>query len=123
VMVPFRAGRERELGSSGGEASRSDFCSASLHHTHTSAYVSIRQHTSAYVAPAFASILSEASSSDFCNASLHHRHTSHTSASVGIRQHTCAYAGQGAQLTAAGCAAFVSIRQNTSANASIRQRT
>jgi hypothetical protein len=74
-------------------AARAPLCASTALH-HTSVYVSIRPHTSAYVSIALCGSGSTA---------LHH-----TSAYVSIRQHTSAY---------------VSIRQHTSAYVSIRQHT
>jgi hypothetical protein len=82
---------------------------------HTSAYVSIRQHTSAdgcrTSAPPQVSAFGQ-------HTSAYVSRCQHTSADVSIRQHTSAYVSRCQQTSA-----DVSIRQQTSADVSRRQHT
>jgi hypothetical protein len=88
-----------------------------VQHLHTSAYVSIRQHTSAYVSSV------DAAGTRQCL--VQHLHTS---AYVSIRQHTSAYVSisqlsrSGREVSSVPCPAPV-CRQHTSAYVSIRQHT
>ena len=75
-----------------------------LHYAAPPAYVSIRQHTSAYVRSPQCASTTAAAPPLCCSVSIRQ----HTSAYVSIRQHTSAY---------------VSIRQHTTAYVSIRQHT